>query len=98
MAEQRQHKRGTTVYISVTIRDVTDALVDPSSIVVSVSEFTTGTLKVTSATMTKISTGKYYYNCQTGDSWTVDWYNVLIVAVSGGYTVKIEDTKSFKLV
>ena len=81
----KTYDRGTAIYLKATLKDVTGALVDPTSITISIAD-SAGAAKVTDAAMTKTLLGEYFYIWQSAEVDPVGGCTVTIKAVKDGYT------------
>lgn len=93
-----QYKVGTSARVDTVIRNTNDILLDPTSVKITITHSVDDTKVVDNEDMIKISVGKYYYIYQSTDVAAVGYYDILIVAVSGGYTIKKQQLKDFELV
>ena len=81
----KTYDRGTAIYLKATLKDVTGALVDPTSVTVSITD-SAGTAKVTDQAMTKVLLGEYFYVWQSAEADPAGGCTVKIKAVKDGYT------------
>ena len=91
-----RYKAGTAIYLTATITDTTGALIDPTSVTVTIID-SSGTVKVAAATATKVSIGVYSYILQTAGAWITGMYKIDWTAVSGAYTSIEEDIDHFEI-
>ena len=93
--------RGSAIVIEVEFKrnDAfgTPTLFDPTSPTISIIDIE-GTLKVTDAALTKSTTGKWSYICQTLTAWESGIYKSRVKAVSGSYNDVTVDPLSFELI
>jgi hypothetical protein len=86
-----RHRAGTTVRLSATFRDpVTGSLTDPDGGVTVTVWDPRGAMNVDAGTMTKQSTGVYYFNMQTATGWERGIYSVLTDGFHGTYHTLVE--------
>jgi hypothetical protein len=87
---------GSTVLIEDVVRDQADALIDPTTVTITIWD-SAGTKKVNAAAMTKDSTGHYSYIHQSASNDVAGFYKVQVKAVSGAYTSLKDDESAFEL-
>lgn len=91
-----RYKRGNCVRLNATVRDADNALHDPdTSIKVTVKS--AGTAYLTAQSMTKVTTGVYYYDWQTDGDDALGIYSMEVTSVDGSKTVVTEDNSAFEL-
>lgn len=56
-----------------------------------------GTVRVNAADLTKSATGKWYYICQTGATWSVGPYRSTVTGTDGTYTETDIEPELFEL-
>ena len=95
------YDRGSAVVIEVEFKQHipfgADAYFDPTVPKVTVTD-PTGVEKVAAADLTKSTTGKWYYICQTATGWSAGIYQAKVTATSGSYTDITINAMSFKLI
>lgn len=57
-----------------------------------------GVVKVTEADLTGVSTGKFYYTCQTATTWEAGYYSIKVTAASGSFSDITINPQGFELV
>lgn len=97
MAAQ-QYKAGTSARVDTIIRDIDDNLLDPTSTKIIIAHSVGGAKVVDNKDMIKKSIGKYYYIYQSIDGEVIGYYDIIITAESGGYTIKKQQLKAFELI
>lgn len=94
------YDKGSAIIIEVEFKKQTPfgsaAYFDPSTAKVTVTD-PTGTNKVTDASLTQSTTGKYYYICQTETTWAAGIYSVKVTSTDGSASDVTVDYTGFKL-
>ena len=94
-----KYDRGSAIVIEVEFKQHTpfgtDAYFDPTDPKITITD-PQSVAKVTDSALTKSSTGKWYYICQTTTSWDVGIYKSKVTATSGTYN-DITITDNFQL-
>jgi hypothetical protein len=98
--ETMNYDRGSIPILRATVKKAVKfgegALFDPTTVTVTVTD-PSGVKKVTTATMTKDTTGKYYYYLQTAKDWESGLYKVDVdITDSGDADVTVDESLYLK--
>ena len=93
----KRYKRGTSIRLEATIKNADGDLVDPNTSVKVTVIDSAVTTAVNAQTMTKVSTGIYYYDWQTTGREALLIYKQIVTAVDGSYTSIDEDNAAFEI-